>query len=302
MVKGFSLHPSDKYLAFFAQQGDPIEYLLGLGVESLEFVVRDPCLSEELALVKRCQDAGYQVTLHPVWAGVFEVTEFADEPANEIRQNFEELFKTAGTLANRQEGPVIIVVHGPTYPTEAPEYYTLGINTMATFLHWAGNHAQRAGHRLLFGFENRPKIAGNAKMGESHANTLKIVEQADHELVAITWDMGHSGVNAHQGSDDLYPPQAFLERVIHVHIHDLKDGTDHYPLLYDGLPYAEYIARLAKVGYRGVLNLEVPDPARLGLAGSGVLADISESLVNIDRALISCCVPPASHSGEIAMS
>ena len=125
-------------------------------------------------------------------------------------------------------------------------------------------------------------------MGESHANTLKIVEQADHELVSITWDMGHSGVNAHRGTDDLYPSQAFLERTIHVHIHDLKDGIDHYPLLYDGLPYAEYIAQLEKVGYRGVLNLELPDPSRLGLADSSVLADISESLANIDKALKSC--------------
>ena len=286
MEKGFSFHPVQGYLQLFAPQGEPLEYLLGLGVASLEFMVRDPRLSEELSLIERSQDVGCRITLHPRWEGVFDVTEFADEPTNRVLQNFEELFKTAGTLADRQDYPVVIVVHGPTYPSETQESYELGVRTMAKFLHWAGDHAQRTGQRLRFGFENRPKKLG-AKMGESHANTLEIVERADHELVSITWDMGHSAFNVYHGLDDLYPPRAFLERVSHVHIHDLRDGDDHYPLFYNALPYAEYIARLAEVGYRGVVNLELTDLTRLELTSSDVLADIVASLAQIDGAMVS---------------
>lgn len=285
MIKGFSLHPSDRYLQCFGAHGDPVSFLLALGVQSLEFVVRDPSLPREISTIRKCQQAGYQVTLHPVWRDAFDVVQFSERLANEIRQNFEELFRLAGDLANHQQKPVIIVVHGPTYSGETQDYWELGIKTMATFLCWAGNYAEQKGHGLLFGFENRPKIAGRAKMGDSHANTLEIVERADHELVGITWDMGHSAVNANMSTDDLYPPQPFLEKVMHVHIHDLKGGIDHYPLIYDGLPYGEYIAKLADVGYQEVLNLELPNPDRLGLGNSSVVADIRESLGNIGRHL-----------------
>jgi sugar phosphate isomerase/epimerase len=215
MEKGFSFHPVQGYLRLFAQRGELLECLLGLGVESLEFVVHAPRLSEELPLIERAKDIGCRITLHPRWEGVFDVTEFADEPTNRVLQNFEELFVTAGALADRQDYPVVIVVHGPTYPSETKESYELGIKTMAKFLHWAGDRAQRTGQRLRFGFENPPKKLG-AKMGGSHANTLEIVERADHELVSITWDMGHSAFIVH------------IERLIYIRLGPFWRGSAMY--------------------------------------------------------------------------
>jgi hypothetical protein len=50
-------------------------------------------------------------------------------------------------------------------------------------------------------------------------------------------------------------------------------------------PNAEYIARLAGVGCRGVVNLELTDLTCLERTSSDVLADIVESLARIDGAM-----------------
>lgn len=286
-MKGFSFEPRDSYLEVFAQEGNAIGFLWELGVGSLEFMIRDPLMCERLSFIRKCQEAGYQVTLHPIWAGPFEVLRFADDPTNEIRQNLAQLFATAGDLADRQGKPVLIVVHGPTFRGSEPNPREVGVKTMASFLHWAACHSQEHGQELLFAFENRPRFPDRAITGDSHADTIAIVEGADHERVAIAWDMGHSAFNAYQGTDSLFPSPAFLERVAHVHIHDLRNGVDHYPLIYGGFPYGECIRGLVAVGYRGVINLELTGMDKLGLDGSRALADIRASFAVIDRALVS---------------
>ena len=285
MRRGFSLTRSGDFLEVFGGAEGALDFLRGVGVESLEFRAIDPSLGNELGLVRMCQERGFGITLHPVWEGPFDLMGFGVERGNRIRENFELLFEVAGDVAGGQDVALVIVVHGPTYPTEAERYYELGVRTMASFLRWAGRHVEDNAYRLVFGFENRPKIPDRAKMGESHSNTLEIVELADHGLVGITWDMGHSVRNVQLGVDGLYPSRAFLERVNHVHIHDLREGMDHCPLLYGGVPYEENIRRLADLGYGGVLDLEVPDLTRLGLGGSSVVDDIRLSMERIATVL-----------------
>jgi sugar phosphate isomerase/epimerase len=285
MRRGFSLTRSDDFLEVFGRAERALGFLREVGVESLEFRAVDPSLGGELELVRMCQERGFGITLHPVWEGPFDLMEFGVERGNRIRENFEVLFRVAGDVAKGQDAALVIVVHGPTYPTEEERYYELGVRTMVNFLRWAGRYAEDSAYKLEFGFENRPKILCQAKMGESHSNTLAIVDLADHRLVGITWDMGHSVRNVQLGVDGLYPSRAFMERVNHVHIHDLREGVDHHPLLYGAVPYEEYIRMLAASGCGGVLDLEVPDLTRLGLGGSSVADDIRLSMERIATVL-----------------
>lgn len=75
--------------------------------------------------------------------------------------------------------------------------------------------------------------------------------------VGICWDFGHYGYNQllEQLPLDGLPPVETMKRVIHTHIHNLKDLDTHHPLT--EWPANSYIAALKKVGYQGVYNLEL---------------------------------------------
>jgi len=76
--------------------------------------------------------------------------------------------------------------------------------------------------------------------------------------------MGHLYSNL-VSSDELdldlgeLPPEEFLTRVYHTHIHSLNDaGRTHFPLTEDyTLPIESYVNALQQVNYNGVYNLEL---------------------------------------------
>lgn len=89
-----------------------------------------------------------------------------------------------------------------------------------------------------------------------------IVETVNHPALGICWDFGHAFYNYRAGLIAAEPPAAFLEKVIHTHIHDLNsNGKTHFPLREGVVPLARYCELLRSVGYDGVYNLEL-DPAR----------------------------------------
>lgn len=55
------------------------------------------------------------------------------------------------------------------------------------------------------------------------------------------------------------PPDAFLDRVIHAHVHDAHAETlaNHYPLAFHTVPYDLMIPALVAYGYTGPLILEI---------------------------------------------
>ena len=93
---------------------------------------------------------------------------------------------------------------------------------------------------------------------------LETVERLNLPNVGICWDFGHFCWNrmAHPSlvPADL-PPEAFLRRVIHTHIHSVLDGSTHFPLTMGELPLNEYLLALSHAGYKGIYNLE-PEPER----------------------------------------
>ncbi|MDP2952078.1 MAG: TIM barrel protein [Chloroflexota bacterium] len=286
MLKGLSFAPSDQYLRLLDEEAYGLGSLRKLGVTHLELRTREPSIADEMELARLCQQSGYGIALHPIWGGPFDLLGFDSDTESPIRHNLEMLLAAAGELASHQERPVVIVVHGPSFPGDDGHGRALGVAVVARFLHWAGEYVERQGWRVILGFENRPRVAGRAIVGDSHAETLKVVQEVGHGLVRITWDMGHSAVNALAGDDDLWPSEGFLERVCHVHVHDVKDGTDHYPLIYNGVPYSAYISRLAGLGYEGILAIELGDiVTRLGLDGRGAWEAIRSSIINLGKAL-----------------
>lgn len=89
-----------------------------------------------------------------------------------------------------------------------------------------------------------------------------IVETVNHPALGICWDFGHAFYNYRAGLIAAEPPAAFLEKVVHTHIHDLNsNGKTHFPLREGVVPLARFCELLRCAGYDGVYNLEL-DPAR----------------------------------------
>ncbi len=76
--------------------------------------------------------------------------------------------------------------------------------------------------------------------------------------IGLCWDFGHSYSNVLNGFLEKIPPDDFLKRVIHTHIHDLSaQKKTHWPLGQGRIPLSEFVDALQGAGYSGVYNLEL---------------------------------------------
>ncbi|MEA3351450.1 MAG: TIM barrel protein, partial [Chloroflexota bacterium] len=95
---------------------------------------------------------------------------------------------------------------------------------------------------------------GVTKFGERRDDVLALVTEIDHPRLGICWDTGHD--IRHGVSED--PPTEWLERVVHVHVHDLDDnGEDHFPLVFGTVPNQRWIKLLLDAGLEGTITLEL---------------------------------------------
>jgi sugar phosphate isomerase/epimerase len=105
--------------------------------------------------------------------------------------------------------------------------------------------------------------------GVSCEGVLEIVDKLRNPNVGITWDMGHYYSNvlmnhevadAHDRFIPELPPEEFVSRTVHTHIHGII-GRNHCPLNDPlSLPLESYVDALKHYKYQGVLNLELEFP------------------------------------------
>lgn len=110
---------------------------------------------------------------------------------------------------------------------------------------------------------NRSKKGDNIDLVECAGvgNTVKEVALSN---IGTCWDFGHfywDHLTHPNLLSDPLPPEAFLKRAVHTHIHSVCSDTTHFPLTMGKLPLKTFIHALKKTGYSGVYNLE-PEPER----------------------------------------
>ena len=109
------------------------------------------------------------------------------------------------------------------------------------------------------------------RIGDTYDELLKIVTRS---AVPACWDFGHAYFNARRFGIPLHPPEELLQHIGHVHCHDVCQG-DHYPLIYDTLPWKDFIRLLIERDYNDTIIIEVPPSAFLAAGG---LESVSRSM------------------------
>lgn len=96
---------------------------------------------------------------------------------------------------------------------------------------------------------------------DSYEGVEAIHQRVGHPRLGICWDFGHGYTNFMNKFDPANPPESFLKRVTHTHIHDIgPTNKTHWPLTEKRLPLETYVKLLQSVGYQGLWNLEFDPP------------------------------------------
>jgi len=235
----------------FASTDEILKCLRSEGVTSVELKLPAVISTPELiAYLKKLIDFGFEYTFHaPVGMDYPEQFEaFAGQLVSIARISEQEFGRSS-----------IFVVHGLSR-AKCTKSFLLGCTR--EFL----RRTQVVLANTKFGLilEVLRESADNRKIrtGTSYNEILELLQSPELELVGICWDFGHSFAQAEHGIHSLIPPEAFLERVRHTHVHDYKNDITHIPLGNGALPYQDYIQCLVRRGFAGIFNLEL-NPGRI---------------------------------------
>ncbi len=211
------------------------------GVKSIELrTVQGHHKSDDVLLVaERLWNEGFYITVHGT-------VKSAESAIADIFPPLEKLFE------NLRQPALKITIH----PVDGDNVKML--NSLADFIE---------GNKLpaIVALENNRRMP-NGTEGDSVKLVLDAVKEANRKEVGICWDMGHYAywlIKNYPEKPAFLPPEEFLNRVIHTHIHALSGFTTHFPLDSHQLPLKLFIEGLSK--YSGVYNIELEYPRYQGL-------------------------------------
>lgn len=188
-----------------------------------------------LAAAKLLWNAGFQITVHGSVSGVDTAVEEVFHPLSAL-------------LPQLQQDKLNVTIHPIT-----------GDNT--AMLISLSDHILKTGYPVTIALENN-RLMPDKTQGDSAALVLEAVTKADRKNIGICFDMGHYAYYVkknHPESPNMLPGKEFWSRVIHTHIHGMKELRTHFPLGAYELPLEQILAQLS-FGYFGVYNLELDFP------------------------------------------
>lgn len=244
---GFAMHP------LWLTGGDLESFINPLresGLRSLEFEIDSnlPGWEQFEPLMEECSKIGLEICFHAPYRPPFSLCGFRGGRRDEIITANLPLWSLADSWAQHNHFRTEIVLHGAT--SKQSSIAELHEDTRAFII-----YALDAFPHLTIALENLDVAKpGVTKFGERRDDVLALVTEIDHPRLGICWDTGHD--IRHGVSED--PPTEWLERVVHVHVHDLDDnGEDHFPLVFGTVPNQRWIKLLLDAGLEGTITLEL---------------------------------------------
>ncbi|MBN1509932.1 MAG: sugar phosphate isomerase/epimerase [Sedimentisphaerales bacterium] len=248
-----------------------------LGVEVVETPMGPELETSDLQEhIARCVDAGLKVSFHPYSEGtLFNPVFFSPEEENPCRTLHERFFLLAAEAARRQRFPTVVNIHAAAGIRADPRQYLL--KQSIAFFMWAHDWCRDNVPQVRVAVELQ--ISPDAdeprqRIGDTYDELLEISIASD---AAACWDFGHAYWNARRYGWPLHPPQALIPRIAHVHCHDVC-GDDHQPLIYDTVPWRDFLKLLILNHFDDRVILEVPPSEFLRAGGLHTLTKSLELL------------------------
>ncbi|MBN1676380.1 MAG: TIM barrel protein [Kiritimatiellae bacterium] len=204
---------------------------------------------------------GLRLNLHPYLREERALNRFAAHGENVPRAALEWALELAAEVSAIQGAPCMVVFHAPSFnerrlaPHERTPREAFIPRVQAIFL-WIQDRIRTQRYDIRVSSEHQlPAGAREANLiGETYDELIRTVEGTEFGLC---WDTGHSFIGTQKLGIPLYPPRAYLEKVAHVHLHDVTDGRDHQPIIFDGVPVEQHLRLLKEAGFDGDINLEL---------------------------------------------
>ena len=189
---------------------------------------------------------------HLLWGQGFRIT--VHGKANSVETAVSDVFEPlTGLLSEMGQEDLVVTIH----PVEGDNVKMLSDLSD----HCIANH-----YPVTIALENNRLLPGKLE-GDCAALVLEAVETVNRENVGICFDFGHYAYYRKKlcpDTPDAPPPEAFLKRVVHTHIHGLNGLKTHFPLGQFPLPLKSWLEALA-FEYFGVYNIELDFPRFAGL-------------------------------------
>lgn len=219
-----------------------------------------------------------------VWDNGLLLTAHGTLPRNFEKRSPRELdpafLNLAEYFAKRQSGVLIITVHaygGKRGKSNLFKEETIAIS--AKMCDWM----DELGLPVKFSLElNRSKGLHDASV--TYRGVLEMVNAIGHPRMGICWDLGHSFANTIRGVHHELPPQFFMQRVNHVHIHDISRSGTHSSLTCSKIPLRNMLTCMRDHDYDGILNLEL-NHSKLGETAEEQRAEVYASIKMLREAV-----------------
>ncbi len=144
----------------------------------------------------------------------------------------------------------------------------VGAATVTVHIEAPPQHGPKVHGALLrhLGYLNYAAQAAGVKVGLELTHSYDLAMQADMPHVGFTLDVGHVSFDDGAGYRDLGSIAGLIDhvgpRLFYVHAHDYDGVHDHIPIGAGTIEWPPIIEALKRIGYRGVLCLELnPDRA-----------------------------------------
>ena len=293
----------DLWQELLGKREDPLRDLAEAGISTLEWAIRTD-FSETLYLeiARKCRDRGIGVSLHPYSKGDDDPIVFADRPGNTVRETWTRYLRLAEAIGTAQSRPCVVVVHpgsteflGKTvfWKTHRAALRRRAVEFLAWLSGFAAEEASATEAVVEIALAADP--TGNfLQVGDTYEELIEITSAARalnsrRGTLGFCWDVGHSYMNHARYGLPLEPPDAFLQGVQHVHLHDVVDGADHRPIGTGVVDWQACLDRVESRGFQGDIVLEV---GAKGFAEYGGVFPVIERSLHLLRSARTACEKP----------
>jgi sugar phosphate isomerase/epimerase len=198
-------------------------------------------------VLRRYRDAELHVVCHASLAPEFSLSRWRKHRAD-LQVRFRQILAPVRALAADQ-GETVLVLHGAA---DAAASFAENERATIEFLGWAVEEVHGWNDPVFLAVELRAtKPDRPTAAAASRSSALSIVSAVGSPRVGLCWDIAHDRENAGvEPGWELVPPEEFLARVVHIHVHDIgPSGEAHYPLVTGRVRLEEAIAGLLSRGF-----------------------------------------------------